>query len=52
MSDLIYRAESFRIIGLCMDVHRELGKVHDEVIYKDALEYEFGQNQILFARDS
>ena len=30
MSELIYKAESFQIIGLCMEVHRELGKGHDE----------------------
>jgi GxxExxY protein len=51
MSEVIYKAESFQIIGLCMEVHRELGKGHDEVIYKDALEYEFAQNQIPFTRE-
>jgi GxxExxY protein len=51
MSELIYKAESFQIIGLCMEVHRELGKGHDEVVYKDALEFEFAQNQISFARE-
>jgi GxxExxY protein len=51
MSEVIYKAESFQIIGLCMEVHRGLGKGHDEVIYKDALEYEFAQSQIPFARE-
>jgi GxxExxY protein len=51
MSELIYKAESFRIIGLCMEVHRELGKGHDEVVYKDALEYEFAQHQIAYTRE-
>ena len=51
MSELIFKAESFQIIGLCMEVHRELGKGHDEVVYKDALEYEFAQNQISFSRE-
>ena len=51
MSDLIYKQESFKIIGLCMEVHRELGKGHDEVIYKDALEFEFGQNQVPCSRE-
>ena len=51
MSELIYKEETFKIIGVCMEVHRELGKGHDEVIYKDALEYEFGCRQILFARE-
>jgi len=51
MSDPIYKEESYKIIGLCMEVHRELGKGHDEVIYKDALEFEFAQSQIAFARE-
>ena len=34
-----------------MEVHRELGKGHDEVIYKDALEYEFSQNVVPFSRE-
>jgi GxxExxY protein len=49
--DMLYKEESFKIIGRCMEVHRELGKGHDEVIYKDALEYEFGQAGIPFSRE-
>ncbi len=37
MAELLYREETHRLIGLCMEIHRELGKGHDEVIYKDAL---------------
>jgi GxxExxY protein len=51
MSEPIFKEESFKIIGLCMEVHRQLGKGHDEIVYKDALEYEFGQHQIPFARE-
>ena len=51
MSELIYKAESFKLIGLCMEVHRELGKGHNEAIYKDALQFELGANQIQFARE-
>jgi GxxExxY protein len=51
VSEIIYKEESFKIIGLCMEVHRELGKGHDEVIYKDALEYEFSQNEVTFSRE-
>jgi GxxExxY protein len=51
MRELIYKAESFRIIGLCMEVHRELGKGRDEIVYKDALEFEFTQNRISFSRE-
>ena len=48
---LIYREEAYRIIGLCMEVHRILGKGHSEVVYKDALEHEFSTNQIPFSRE-
>ena len=41
MSELIYKDEAFKIVGCCMEIQRELGKGHDEVIYKDALEIEF-----------
>ncbi len=48
---LIYKEEFYRIIGLCMEVHGILGKGHSELVYKDALEYEFSVNQILFSRE-
>ena len=51
MGEPIYKAESFKIIGCCMEVHRQLGKGHDEVIYKDALEIEFKRQEINFARE-
>ena len=51
MEELLYKEETFKIIGLCMEVHRELGKGHDEVIYKDSLEIEFSRNGIAFARE-
>ncbi|HEY0551863.1 MAG TPA: GxxExxY protein [Verrucomicrobiae bacterium] len=47
----IFKEESFKIIGLCMEVHRELGKGHSEVIYKDALQFELGGSGILFQRE-
>lgn len=50
--DAIYlKEESYTIIGLCMEVHRILGKGHSEVVYKDALEYEFRINSIPFERE-
>ena len=37
MDELFYKEEVFQLVGFCMEIHRELGKGHDEVIYKDAL---------------
>jgi hypothetical protein len=35
VSELLYKEEVFQLVGLCMEIHRELGKGHDEVIYKE-----------------
>lgn len=51
MNDIYLKDEVFKIIGLCMEVHRILGKGHNEVVYKDALQYEFRLNNIPFERE-
>lgn len=51
MVDLIYKEEAFEIIGICMEVHRILGKGLLEIVYKDALEYEFKKREIPYARE-
>jgi len=52
MSGLIYKEECFKLVGFCMEIHRELGKGHDEVIYKDALVVELSRAKIPFAREN
>ena len=48
----LYREEeTFKIIGVCMEVHRNLGPGLLEVVYKDALEIEFKANNIPFERE-
>ena len=48
----LYREEeTFKIIGFCMEVHRNLGPGLLEVVYKDALEIEFKANDIPFERE-
>ena len=51
MSELLYRDETRQLIGFCMEIHRELGKGHVEVIYKDALVVESSGAKILFTRE-
>ena len=51
MTDLIYKEENYKIIGICMEVHRNLGKGFLEIVYKDALEYEFKKNNIPYDRE-
>ena len=49
--ELVYKLESYDIIGLCMEVHNNLGAGFSEVLYKDALEYEFRNAEIPFERE-
>ncbi len=51
MTDLIYKEESYDIIGKCMEVHNNLGAGFLEIVYKDALEYEFKKAAIPFERE-
>lgn len=49
--EIIYKEESFLIIGKCMEVHNNLGAGFLEIVYKDALEYEFRKSGIPFERE-
>src|SRR6266516_3460866 len=51
MRELLYKEEAFQLVGFCMRVHGELGKGHDEVIYKDALVVELSRSGIPFSRE-
>ena len=51
MDELLYKKEVFQLVGFCMEVHRKLGKGHDEVIYKDALVVELSRAGIPFLRE-
>jgi hypothetical protein len=51
MSELLYKEKAFQLVGLCMQVHRELGKGHDEVIFKDAFVVELSPPGIPFLRE-
>jgi GxxExxY protein len=51
VSELIYKEESYAIIGKCMEVHNQLGHGFSEIVYKDALQYEFDEDQISYERE-
>jgi len=51
MTDLIFKKESYEIIGLCMEVHNCLGPGFLEVVYKEAIEIELGKGHIPFERE-
>jgi GxxExxY protein len=50
-NNLIYKDEVYQIVGICMEVHRILGHGFSEIVYKDALEYEFKENNISYQRE-
>lgn len=52
MHELYLKEEAYSIIGICMEVHKILGKWHSEKVYGDALEYEFRKNNIPYSRES
>lgn len=45
---LIYESETYKIIGICMTIHKHLGAGFLEVVYKDALMYEFREHHVDF----
>lgn len=49
--ELYKKEEYYKIVGLCMEVHRILGTGLCEIVYKDALEYGFIKNEIKFERE-
>ena len=51
MENIIYKEESYKIIGSCMEVHNNLGAGFLEIVYKDALEYEFNKAKIPYERE-
>jgi GxxExxY protein len=47
---ILYKDESFAIVGACMKVHRSLGAGFLEAVYEEALEREFQTLNIPFKR--
>ena len=50
MADILFKEESYKIIGACFEVHKVLGHGFKEVVYKDALEMELTRIDIPFQR--
>lgn len=45
--DFPLKDETHSIIGVCMEVHKILGKGFLEIVYKDAIEYELKAKKFL-----
>jgi len=51
MKDIIYKEECFKLIGICIEVHNNLGAGFLEIVYKDAIEYELKKANISYERE-
>ena len=51
MTDILFKEESYKIIGACMEVHKELGCGFLESVYAEALELEFSKANISYERE-
>ncbi len=52
MAEVIYEKESYKIIGACISVHKELGCGFLEAVYKEALAIEFRNFGIPFEQET
>ncbi len=52
LMELLYKEEVYEIVSAAMEVQRELGGGFVEVVYQEALEYEFGLKKIPYERES
>ncbi|NOY50310.1 MAG: GxxExxY protein [Chlorobi bacterium] len=48
---IIYKNESYKIIGACMEVHKTLGCGFLEAVYQEALAIEFDHRKIPFEQE-
>lgn len=51
MEDYLHKEKTYQIIGILFEVHKNLGKGFSEIVYKDAIEFEFKQLNIPFERE-
>jgi GxxExxY protein len=51
MEDYIFKDENYTIVGILYEVHKNLGKGFSEIVYNDAIEYEFQQNKFPYQRE-
>ena len=51
MGKIVYKEDSYTIIGKCFEVHNNLGSGFLEIVYKDTLEYEFQKAGIPYERE-
>jgi GxxExxY protein len=50
-SKLFYEAETYAIIGICLEVHKTFGHGFLEIVYKDAIEFDLKEKGISYKRE-
>ena len=51
MAEIIFADESYKLVGLAMEAHRELGSGFLEPVYQEAFEILLKENNIPYARE-
>ncbi|MCC8361456.1 GxxExxY protein [Salinimicrobium sediminilitoris] len=51
MANILYKDESYALVGALFEVYNNLGSGFSEIVYKDALEYELKNRKIQFTRE-
>jgi len=51
MTEILFKEQSYKIIGACMEVHNKLGSGFLESVYSEALEIEFRKGNIPYERE-
>jgi len=49
MAELIHREESYKIMGACFEVYKQMGRGFLEAVYQECLEIELAEREIPFA---
>jgi GxxExxY protein len=48
MTEILYKDESYRIIGACFEVYKQMGSGFLEAVYQECMSLEFGEQEIPF----
>jgi GxxExxY protein len=51
MEQILFKSETYQIVGACMEVYNNLGYDFLEIVYKDAMEIEFLQRDMNYVRE-
>ncbi len=51
MAEILFKHESYELVGACMKIHSALGCGYKEVIYQDGLEVELKNKRIPFEKE-